>query len=376
MQRLFKDHLLKLKRYQTSRNRDLEGLRLDRNERVSPHSIAVLHNMFSRFTPDALAAHPESDTIYDSISEFIGLSRDHIYVTDGITEGVRQLFQSLTTPRDAIVVLDPTYPMYGVYANMFDLEYRPFAYGSDLAPDWKTLDAALDARVALVVIANPNLPVESVFSRAQVRDIAERCRATGSALVIDEAYHHFGAESVIDLVDEIDNLIVFRTFSKAFGLASIRLGYMVSSPRNIKYLSKTRSMIESNTLSHGIGCYMLEHIEIMQANVRDVKEGAAYLQEELSRMGLRWHGGNCTNGLLIFLDRDGDPDDLISFLKDRRIYIRGAFHPPYHRSVRISIGSVNAMRQFVDGLKAWLVARVPGVAPPPTSHQSKKGAQS
>lgn len=353
MRKLFKDHILHLKRYQTSEGRDIEGLRLDRNERVDPLPQDVIDEIFSQFKVADFAAHPESPTLYEKVSEFLDISQDQIYLLNGITEGINVLFSTLCTPKHNVVVLDPTYPMYSIYASLHDVEYRPFIYSEDLTPDMASFKNALDANTAFVVVANPNLPVESAFALDEIREIAERCAENGSALIIDEAYHYFGADSALGLIDEFDNLVIMRTFSKAFGLASARIGFMISSRENIEYLSKTRSLVESNTFSMGIAGYMLDHPEIMQEHVKAVKEGAAYLQTELDREGLRWHGGNFTNGILVFLDGIGKPNDLIDFMRERKIYIRGAFAPPFDSCTRISIGSRAAMESFMNAFRQW-----------------------
>lgn len=355
MHKLFKEHIVELNRYQTSSGRDLEGLRLDRNERVDPLPLEVLNDILAQFSPAQLAAHPESDVLYEKIARFLGVNAQQIYITNGVTEGISFLYSTLCTPKHNVVVLDPTYPMYSIYASLHNIEYRPFTYGDNLKPDWSTLEAAIDENTAFVVIANPNLPVESAFDEPALRKLAQLCREKGCGLVVDEAYHHFGADTALGLLDDFDNLIIMRTFSKAFGFASIRLGYMVSNTDIIGYVSKTRSIVESSTLSMGVGGYMLDNVDIMEAHVQSVKEGAAYLQSALSELGLRWHGGEYTNGLLIFLEGVGDPVDLISFMREKKIYIRGGFAPPFHQSARVSIGSKTSMQVFIAAFREWLV---------------------
>lgn len=349
----FKPHIEALQRYQTSTGRDLNGLRLDRNERVAPLSAEVVADIMSRFVPADLAAHPESGPFYAKLAAFLGVTEDHLYVTNGITEGINFLYFTLTSPGDNVVVLDPTYPMYGVYARLNALDYRPFGYTADLRPDWEALERQVDAGTALLIVANPNLPVESSFRRDEVRRLAAIAARVDAFLIVDEAYHYFGAETVIDLVDEIDNLIVLRTFSKAFGLASARVGFMVGNPNNIEYISKTRSLVESSTYSMRICEYMLDHPEIMRAHVSDVAAGAAVLKQGLEKLGFRYHGGEVTNGILIFVGAIGAPEDCVKFLRVRNIYIRGGFNGPFAECVRISIGRPVDMVRLLSALQEW-----------------------
>ena len=113
--RRFKRHIANVQRYRTSLGRDLEGLRLDRNERVEPLPVDVVRDMLAQFTPAQLAAHPESDALVQKIATFVGKTADHVYLLNGITEGISFLYATLARAGDNAVVLDPTYPMYRVY---------------------------------------------------------------------------------------------------------------------------------------------------------------------------------------------------------------------------------------------------------------------
>jgi len=358
MKNHFKKHINELMRYQTSLGRDFEnGLRLDRNERVSNFPKEIVEDIFSKFQAYSFSASPDTSLLYQKVAKFLDIPCEMIFITSGITEGIRILYEALTIPGENVIVLHPTYPFYYIYSKMYQIEYRKFSFKQDLSVDWDSFYKNINDNTSLVMIPNPNLPIESVFSIDEVRTIADECKKHNTILAIDEAYHYFGAPTVIGLLGEYDNLVVMRTFSKAFGLAGIRLGFMISSKDNIAYLSKTRSLVETNTFSSGIAEYMLDHPEIIRDHVREVKKGSKYLQAELTKLNLRWFGGNYTNGLLLFLNNEKEVDSLVKYLKEKYIYIRGAFEEPFNRCVRISIGAKEIMAIFVDSLKEWLLGK-------------------
>jgi len=351
-----KPHIKKLERYQTSIGRDLDqGVRLDRNEKVSDFSKKEINDILSIFNNYSLSASPEAFSLYHKIAKSLNISKDNIFVTCGITEGIRILYDFCTNPGDNVICLDPTYPMYWIYANMYEVKYRKISYNSrSLVPDMDTLYDQMDEKTRFVFIPNPNLPIESCFSVDDIRNILEKCRSNNTMLVIDEAYYFFGAPSVLKLINQYENLIVFRTFSKAYGLAGLRIGFMVSQTQNIDKISKSRSLVESNTLSMQIAEYFLEHTEFLDQHVQEVKEGSSFIQKELTQLGLRWYGGNYTNGILIYLKSKKDSEDFVAYLKKKKIYIRGSFEPPFESTVRVSIGAKSKMEVFVNGLKEWL----------------------
>ena len=355
MKSRFKQHVLDMRRYQTSSNRDLEnGLRLDRNERAANENTKLIENLWSTMPPYILHVTPDIEPLYKKIVSEHDINRDELYIAQGITECIRFLYETLTNPGDNVVVLDPTYPMYRVYSELFQLEYRAFKYDGDCKPDWDSLYKSIDEKTSIVAIANPNLPIESAFGKEEIIKLAELCKQKNIILAVDEAYHGFGSYSAIELINDFDNLIVMRTFSKAWGLAAIRLGYAISQSQNIDYLSKTRSLVETNALSMNIALYALENKKIKEDHIKEVKEGVQYLKRELENLNIKYHGGDFTNGIMIFLNNANESESLLQYLSDNKIYIRGAFEEPYHSCVRVSLGAVSIMETFINHFKDWL----------------------
>lgn len=354
--RRFKPHLLSLERYRTSTGRDLaEGLCLDRNERAAPFPPAAMKALRARVTSALLNYYPEPAGLYARLSKWYGLPEDRFYVVNGITEGIRVLYETLTRPGDEVVVVDPTYPMYRVYSAVYEVRHRPIGFDGERLR-LSDVDAALSDRTAFVCVPNPNLPVESCLDLETLRGLARKCRAHGTFLVVDEAYGFFGAPTALPLLDEFDNVLVMHTGSKAFGLAGVRVGFMISSPRNIAYFSKTRALVESNSLSLTVAEFMLERPKLMRDYVKAVKRGRDALRRELDGLGARWQGGDHTNAMLVTLKDKAAVTDLVAYLRGRKVYVRAAFEPPYDRCIRLTLAPWPQLRRFLAPFKAWLKA--------------------
>ena len=139
--------------------------------------------------------------------------------------------------------------MYYVYSRLFQTQLTEIQYSPEtLKLDWEQLNDFIDTKPVMLFLPNPNQPIEDALSKDQIATIAERALKNNTLFVVDEAYFMFGSQTALDLIDQYENLVVLRTFSKGFGVPAIRLGYMVSNQDNMSILSKIRLAHESNSL--------------------------------------------------------------------------------------------------------------------------------
>ena len=129
---------------------------------------------------------------------------------------------------------------------------------------------------------------------------------------------------------------------------------MVGDPELINYFSKSRSIVESNTLSMQVAEYFIDHQKLREGHVQEVKQGAQYIHQELKKLGLRYYGGELTNGLVIFLESEDESNRIVLFMEQQKIYIRGSFESPFENVIRISLGSLEAMEKFISYLKVYM----------------------
>ena len=206
----------------------------------------------------------------------------------------------------------------------------------------------------LVCIANPNSPTGTIFSQQDVETIVETARNNGTLVLVDEAYYHYCGQSVIDLLNVYDNLIITRTFSKAFGLASARLGYIVSSERIIADLLKVRPMYEVNSFAVRLGIYLLEHPNLISDHVEQVCQAKSFTENVLFEMGLQV-SRSYANFVLINVGGREKSAKIAELMYREKILIKCGFEEPcLEPYIRVGLGSVNQMAFFIEKLKLVL----------------------
>lgn len=345
--------LKSIDRIRIPESRDLEkGLRLDRNEKVDFWPKDFLINIFSAKPEYFMSVYPEHiiGSFYDKLSNYLKVNRSQIILTSGIDGAIKTLFEVMTSPGDVVGILSCSYAMYKVYSMLFQVSLHEVGYKRDFTLNFDELDTLLNQKPTILFVPNPNLPIETALSLNELADIAKKAYEKNCLCVIDEAYYMFGCDTAVPLLSEYDNLIILRTFSKGFGVPSIRLGYMVSNEENINILSKTRFAYESNSLSVAVAEYLLDNYDVVKQNVERIVEGRTYVKNELTKLGLKTHG-NKSNFLLIDLQTHEKAKVVVSNLTKKLIYVKGPLKSPWEQYILITIGPINHMKIFVDAMK-------------------------
>jgi histidinol-phosphate aminotransferase len=345
-----KRHLRDITRFRVSEGRDLvNGLRLDRNERVEAWPPGFLAEIF-KATPDYfLSCYPETGTLYTILAKHLSVSEDQLLLGSGIDGIIKALFEVMTSPGDEIAVLAPSYAMYHVYSNIFQTKLVEVSYDQNLQLDRAKLNQVIDRKPTMLFLPNPNQPVESALSLAELEDLAQRTLRANCLFVVDEAYFLFGCDTAISLVNKYENVVILRTLSKGFGIPAIRLGYMVTNADNMNVLSKTRFAHESNGLSCAVAEYLLDHYELITNYVEKVKQGRDFTQKKLAALDLKTHGSK-GNFLLIDLHTKDCAAKVVAQLKEQKIYVKGPWSAPFDKYITVSVGPEHLMQRFVDAI--------------------------
>lgn len=350
-----KNFLTRITRMRVSEGRNLDtGLRLDRNEKVDAWGKELLVKIFSEKPDYFLSVYPESSNIYKKIADFHQIPESQLMLTSGIDGGLKTIFEVMTEPGDLVGVAAPTYAMYKIYANLFQVTLDEIEYTEDLKFNFSAFDLFLEQKPTVFFLPNPNQPVESAFTVNELREFAKKTLAKNCLFIIDEAYHMFGCDSGIDLVNEFENVVVTRTFSKGFGVPSIRLGYLISNEANMSILSKTRLAHESNSLTNAVAEYLIDNYEnvVKVYNDRVIASRDA-LKKILYTLDINTHGSN-GNYLLLDMKNAERAKEFVLFLKNKEIYVKGPWSGSRDKYITITIGPSESMERFVNATKEFL----------------------
>ncbi len=324
---------------------------LDRNERLSPLPITVEQELATAIAALNWAQYPNTDNVYLALQQHYSRPRQDLLVTPGSDGALRSLFQAFVESGDIIVTLRPSYAMYEVYAALAGATVRAVDADASLSIDVDNLIDHISDGVKLVILANPNQPTGVSLSQVELERVLARVERVGALLVVDEAYASFADFSTIVAFPGRPNLITMQTFSKAWGLAGLRVGVVIADPSVITALATVRSVYDITSAGATAVEIVLRHPEVAAAYRDEIDEARRYLSAELADLGLFVFASE-TNFLVIRTAPVAAPARLVEQLHSRGILVRGPFsHPSMVDCIRITLGPRRAMEMVVTALR-------------------------
>lgn len=330
-------------------NRDL--LRLDFNENTLACSPKVLEVLGS-ISVAALTRYPEREPVEAIVAAHLKLAPEQVALTNGVDEAIHVLFEAFLEVGDELLLPVPTYTMYEVYASATDACIVTVQAGDDLQFPFERLMAAITPTTKIIAIANPNSPSGSVASREQLLQIAQR--APHAVVLVDEAYFHFHGQTVIDLVGTIPNLVVARTFSKAYGLAGLRLGILAGPVELMRWVRRVLSPYSVNSLALACLPPALEDAAYIDWYVGEVLAARAEFEAGLDAVKLhRWP----SRANFVLVDIGTRHADFVHMMRSAGVLVRDRSNDPgCDGRVRVTIGTRGQMQQAVAALKNAVAA--------------------
>ncbi|MGA2354780.1 MAG: histidinol-phosphate transaminase [Terriglobales bacterium] len=325
------------------------GLRLDFNESTvgcSPRVLARLRSLDADF----LARYPEREPVEKEVASFLRLDSAQVLLTNGVDEAIHLLCSTYLDPEDEVLIAVPTFAMYAVFAQAEGARVIEVRAGENFEFPAQELLAKINSRTRLIAIANPNNPTGAAVAIDLLLQIAQA--APRAAVLVDEAYFEFHGETLIDYLRRTlspENLFIARTFSKAYGLAGLRIGILAGDPKQMAMVRRVASPYSVNAAALAVLHEALQDQEYVDGCVAEVRRNRDRLQRELGNLGLHYWPSHA-NFVLV---RIGPAHaEFVGALRDRGILVRDRHTDPgCEGCVRISVGTDEHTEILIDALR-------------------------
>jgi histidinol-phosphate aminotransferase len=334
-----------------NQNENPYDLPLALKRRVVEQALARPWSRYPPFDPKDLLA---------KLAAFSGWRADGILAGNGSNELIEALLLVTAGAGTRVVIPEPTFTLYALLTEVLGGEAVRVRLRPDLGYDVDAIRASRrDQAASVTVVCSPNNPTGSCLATDDIRRL---CEDDEGLVVIDEAYHEFAGESAVPLLAEYRNLVVLRTFSKAMGMAGLRLGYLLADPLLVREIDKARLPYNVNFFSHLAALAALDAWGELKERVLELERLRDDLFESLSRMpGVRAYPSRA-NFILIEL-RDADAKAVFEAVYRRGVLVRDVTsYPMLARCLRVSVGNAEENAAFLRALGTALVECGPGVA--------------
>ena len=335
---------------------DRSGLRLDFNENTvgaSPNCLRRLREL----TVEDLARYPSREPVEREVASFLGLRPPEVLLTNGVDEGIRLLCETYLEADDEVVVVAPTFAMYEICALATGARVVAVPAEKNFAFPLEGILDAIGPRTRIIAIANPNNPTGTSASAEALLQIARA--APQAVLLLDEAYYEFYGETLMTAVPNVPNLFVARTFSKAYGLAGLRVGVLVGPEAQMRWVRRACSPYNVNAVALAVLPVALADKEYVSQYVAETRHSREQLQGALREGGIPYFE---SHGNFVLANLGSSCKEFVRGMSQRGILVRDrSSDPSCEGHVRITVGVeahtdrlLAALREILPELKSKL----------------------
>lgn len=328
---------------------DKDIIKLDWNESSIQPSPKVFQDIKLFLKHGNLNWYPNTKNykLLDAIASYANQdSNEYVEIFSSSDSSHENIIDVFLNKDDLICIVSPTYDNFRARANGVGIKTTNFILENNFYLDFVKLDSFIkENKIKLLYLCNPNNPTGNVYDINNIEDLIKKNQNV--IFLIDEAYYEFSNESVSHLVKKYKNLIITRTFSKAFGLASFRIGYVISHYENINHINKLRNSKSVSMLSQVAALAALNDLKYMKNYVNEIALAREYFINNLKNININVYENSKANFVLI---NTKNSNKLLKYLKDRKIFIRDYNHCLLDH-VRISIGTIEQMKLVFSIIK-------------------------
>jgi histidinol-phosphate aminotransferase len=323
-----------------------EGLRLDFNENTAACSPRVLQTL-RELDGETLARYPVREPAEQAVAAAFGVSPEELLLTNGTDEAIHLICETYLETGDDALVIVPTFAMYEIYAAATGARVVSIPAGRDFSFPTGDVLAAIKPRTRFIAVANPNNPTGQFAPLSDLAAIAKA--APHAALLVDEAYFEFSGETMALQWRELPNLFVSRTFSKAYGMAGLRIGVLMGNTDQMGVLRRASSPYNLNSVALACLPDALADQSFMNDYAGQALDGRSKLEAELELWGVRFWPSRANFVLMHLGERR---KELISAMRARGILVRDRSSDyGCNDCVRITVGIREHNQRLIASLR-------------------------
>jgi len=323
-------------------------LKLDSNEATVSPSPLVYRRLHEFLSQGHLNWYPEASAVHlrKKIASYTNRALEEIQVFNGSDSALDYICRTFVDKDDEVLIASPTYDNFRIYVESLGARVKLVYAKSPFESNVPLLIENTNPDTKLVYICNPNNPTGRIYTVNEVERLLEGL--SSGILIIDEAYYEFSKITMTGLLSQVENLIVTRTFSKAFGLAALRCGYALSRKTVLDHINKIRNTKEVNSIAQIAAAAALDDRDYMEAYVKEVHAAKEWLVDRLKSLGYLVFD-TPANYILM---KVRCPALFITEMKRAKILIRDRSYIPQLESfVRITVGHLKSCRRFVRAIE-------------------------
>ncbi|MBN1222144.1 MAG: histidinol-phosphate transaminase [Candidatus Aminicenantes bacterium] len=323
-------------------------LKLDSNEATIKPSPLVFQRIQEFLASGHLNWYPDikAKELRHKLTDYTGRNFDEIQVFNGSDSALDYICRTFLEKDDRVLVASPTYDKFRIFVESTGSNIEFVYSGNPFVHSIQNLIERITNKTKLVYICNPNNPTGMEYSENDVRRLLEKCKH--GILVVDEAYYEFSKITMSGLIDEFSNIIVTRSFSKAFGLAALRCGYILSDAQIVNLINKIRDEKNVNAVAQIAAVASLDDLIYTENYVKEVNLAKKWLFRELNVLGYKVIITSA-NYILVKVE---DPDIFINELRKDKILVRDrSYFSQLENYVRITVGSRIQCEKLIKSIK-------------------------
>jgi histidinol-phosphate aminotransferase len=323
-----------------------QGLRLDFNENTVGCSPRVMQRL-RQLDAEQLTRYPQREPLEAVVASHLGIFPEELLLTNGTDEAIHLICETYLEPNDEAIIVVPTFSMYEIYAAATGAKVLAAPAGEEFRFPLESVLAHINERTRLIAVANPNNPTGTLASAKDLLEIA--AAAPHSALLVDEAYFEFCGETLMPQIRKFPHLFVSRTFSKAYGLAGLRIGVLACHPDQMQFVRPVSSPYNVNSIALACLPDALADQGYIREYVGAVIGGRERLERELQEWGVHYWPSRANFVLMYFGSR---ASAFILAMRQRGILVRDrSGDQGCAGCVRITIGSTAQTDQMLAALR-------------------------